>query len=70
MADSVSAAAQPQSYTEAWLPGWDGLNFYTRTYTPPQQTRAAVLFVHGFAEYVGRYTWAHGTFAARGVAVA
>ena len=59
-------------YVEAWLPGWDGLNFYTRTYTPSADVgppRAALLFVHGFAEYIGRYTWAHEFFAERGIAV-
>lgn len=72
MADSSSSSAPAlsQAYTEAWLPGWDGLNFYTRTYTPSTGApRAALLFVHGFAEYIGRYEWAHGVYAARGVAV-
>ena len=33
-------------------PSWDGLNFYTRTYTPSDGSPpVAVLFVHGFVEY-------------------
>ncbi|KAL7277718.1 LOW QUALITY PROTEIN: hypothetical protein ACG7TL_008654 [Trametes sanguinea] len=70
MATNTPSTTTP-AYTEAWLPGSDGLQFYTRTYRPPAGTsaRAALLFVHGFAEHVARYEWAHGVWAARGVAV-
>ncbi|KAI0788175.1 lysophospholipase [Fomes fomentarius] len=57
-----------KTYAEAWLPGWDGLNFYTRTYTA-SSPRAVAVFVHGFAEYVGRYEWAHGVYASKGITV-
>lgn len=45
--------------------------FYTRTYLPPsQQTpKAAIVFVHGFAEHIGRYAHYHPVFAARGIAI-
>ncbi|KAI0753184.1 lysophospholipase [Daedaleopsis nitida] len=56
------------SFTDAWLPGPDGTKFYTRTYEA-SSPRASVLFVHGFAEYVGRYEWAHGVYASCGISV-
>ncbi|OSC97319.1 lysophospholipase [Trametes coccinea BRFM310] len=70
-ATSNTLSTTTPAYTEAWLPGPDGLQFYTRTYRPPAGTPAcaALLFVHGFAEHVARYEWAHGVWAARGVAV-
>ncbi|KAI0629458.1 lysophospholipase [Trametes polyzona] len=61
-------ATSPTPYTEAWLPGHDNTNFYTRTYAAPSP-RAVLLFVHGFAEHVGRYQWAHGEYAGRGITV-
>ncbi|KAI0324163.1 alpha/beta-hydrolase, partial [Cubamyces sp. BRFM 1775] len=64
---STSTSA-PSRYTEAWLPGYDGLQFYTRTYAAPSP-RAVLLFVHGFAEHTGRYEWAHGVYASRGITV-
>ncbi|KAJ7189545.1 Alpha/Beta hydrolase protein [Mycena pura] len=58
------------AYTEAWLTGPQSTKFYTRTYLAPTDTSKAVLvFVHGFAEHVGRYTQAHPVLAARGVNV-
>ncbi|KAM5537986.1 hypothetical protein V8D89_008462 [Ganoderma adspersum] len=70
-ADTPAASAPaPPAFIEAWLPGPDGTQFYTRTYpsasSPP---RAVLVFVHGFAEHAGRYAWAHGEYAARGVTV-
>ncbi|KAI0753182.1 lysophospholipase [Daedaleopsis nitida] len=56
------------SYTEAWLPGRNGVKFYTRSYRA-SSPRAVVLFLHGFAEYVGRYEWVHGEYASRGITV-
>lgn len=58
-----------QAYTEEWLVGPQATNFYTRTYTPTVPTTAAVVFVHGFAEHIGRYTHFHPLLAARGIAV-
>jgi len=58
-------------FTEAWLPGYDGTQFYTRTYgaVGPTVPSAVILFVHGFAEHVGRYEWAHRIWASRGFTV-
>lgn len=58
----------PTPYVEAWLPGHDGLQFYTRTY-PATFPKAVVLFVHGFAEHVGRYEHAHVQYPARSITV-
>ncbi|KAJ6491752.1 lysophospholipase [Mycena vitilis] len=58
------------AYTEAWLVGPQATKFYTRTYlAPPSESRAVLVFIHGFAEHVGRYTWAHPQFAQRGINV-
>lgn len=46
-------------YAEAWLPGPEGHQFYTRTYAATETARAAVVFIHGFAEHVGRHEHAH-----------
>ncbi|KAJ7647759.1 lysophospholipase [Roridomyces roridus] len=57
-------------YAEKWLTGPQSTNFYTRTYlAPPAASKAVVIFIHGFAEHVGRYTESHAQFAARGVNV-
>ena len=66
MADASSTSAH--SYTEAWLPGHDGLQFYTRTYAAASP-RAVLLFVHGYIEHCARYEWAHGVYAPRGITV-
>ncbi|TBU27908.1 lysophospholipase [Dichomitus squalens] len=55
-------------YNEAWLPGPSSTQFYTRTY-PSSDSRAVLVFVHGFAEHVGRYEWAHAEYAKRGITV-
>ena len=69
-ATASSPTPAAPAYTEAWLPGPENTQFYTRTYpaasSPP---RAIVLFVHSFAEHIGRYEWAHGEYAARGITV-
>ncbi|KAJ7350644.1 lysophospholipase [Mycena albidolilacea] len=58
------------AYTEAWLVGPQSTKFYTRTYlAPPAESKAVLVFIHGFAEHVGRYTEAHPQFAARGINV-
>jgi len=60
-----------EKYTESWLAGPRSTQFYTRTYLPPSQKKphAAVVFLHGFAEHIGRYTEYHPLFAARGIAI-
>ena len=59
------------SYSEAWLAGPNFTQFYTRTYTPepPVSTKAVIVFVHGFAEHVGRYSHFHPLLSSRGIAV-
>jgi hypothetical protein len=61
----------PAPYTEAWLEGPSKTRFYTRTYAPEefQPARAVIVFIHGFAEHVGRYTHFHPLFARKGFAV-
>lgn len=56
------------TFEEAWLPGHDGVKFYTRTYAA-SSPRAVIVFVHGFSEHIGRYEWAHSLFASSGVTV-
>ncbi|KAI9069020.1 lysophospholipase [Trametes sanguinea] len=55
-------------FTEEWLPGYDGIQFYTRTY-PAASARAVLLLIHGFAEHIGRYEWAHARCASNGITV-
>ena len=55
-------------YQEAWLPGPDGVDFYTRTYpavTP--QPSAVALFVHGFGDHSTRHEHDHVEYARRGI---
>lgn len=69
------SAQPPVKYTEAWLPGFDGLKFYTRTYPAlsdsgtPTAPRGAVIFQHGFAEHIQRYEHVHSVWAVRGFTV-
>lgn len=59
------------SYSEAWLAGPSSTKFYTRTYTPalPLSVKCAIVFVHGFAEHIGRYSHFHPLLSSRGIAV-
>ncbi|KAJ7655378.1 Alpha/Beta hydrolase protein [Mycena rosella] len=59
------------AYTEAWLAGPQLTQFYTRTYlaSPASPAKAVLVFIHGFAEHVGRYTEAHPVLAAAGINV-
>ncbi|RXW24950.1 hypothetical protein EST38_g904 [Candolleomyces aberdarensis] len=57
-----------QEYTEAWLTGPQETAIYTRTYLPPTP-KAAIVFIHGFAEHVGRYTHFHPLLAKKDIAV-
>ncbi|KAJ7616397.1 Alpha/Beta hydrolase protein [Roridomyces roridus] len=58
-------------YAEAWLPGPHSTQFYTRTYLVPGGTlsKAAMVFLHGFTEHIGRYTEVHAEFARCGINV-
>ncbi|TFK44955.1 Alpha/Beta hydrolase protein [Crucibulum laeve] len=60
-----------RAYTESWLSGPHSTQFYTRTY-PAASTgkpKAAFVFIHGFAEHIGRYSHIHPVLAERGVGV-
>lgn len=54
---------------EAWLPGPGGHQFYTRTYAATGTARAAVVFIHGFAEHVGRHEHAHRYWQTKDITV-
>ncbi|KAG6920036.1 hypothetical protein DXG01_010104 [Tephrocybe rancida] len=56
-------------FTEAWLSGPKQTQFYTRTYTPSNAPRAALVFIHGFAEHIGRYTHFHPLLAQHDIAI-
>ncbi|KAG6857746.1 hypothetical protein H0H87_004162 [Tephrocybe sp. NHM501043] len=56
-------------FTESWLPGPGATQFYTRTYTPSNAPRAALVFIHGFAEHIGRYTHFHPLLAQHDIAI-
>ena len=57
-----------RSFEEAWLPGPDGLAFYTRTYPAVGPSpKGAIIFVHGFADHLERHeddnkAWAEAGF--------
>lgn len=63
-------AMSTAAYTEAWLSGPQKTRFYTRTYKPEEaQLNAAVVFVHGFIEHIGRYEHVFPAWSVRGIAV-
>ncbi|KAF5355573.1 hypothetical protein D9758_006339 [Tetrapyrgos nigripes] len=63
-----SSASGSLPYTESWLEGPQATKFYTRLYNP-SSPKALVVFIHGFAEHVGRYNHIHPRFAERGIAL-
>lgn len=72
VADYTTILETPMSsntYTESWLTGPQSTKFYTRTYAPASSPRAVIVFIHGFAEHIGRYTHFHPLFAERGIAI-
>lgn len=56
-------------FTESWLSGPQETRFFTRTYRPSSPAKAAVVFVHGFAEHIARYEHVFPTWSSRGIAV-
>jgi acylglycerol lipase len=54
------------AYIEEWVTADDGMKLYTRRYMPSGEgaskgkwgasgAKAAILFIHGFIEHIGRY---------------
>ncbi|KAL5637761.1 hypothetical protein ACGC1H_002129 [Rhizoctonia solani] len=68
-------------YTEEWITTGDGMKLYTRRYLPTagegvakgkwgaSGVKAAILFVHGFVEHVGRYEHVFPKYSGAGIAV-
>ena len=56
-------------FTESWLAGPQETQFFTRTYRPSSPAKAAVVFVHGFAEHIARYEHVFPTWSSRSIAV-
>lgn len=56
------------AYIEAWLPGPDGHQFYTRTY-PATFPKAVVVFAHAFRDHITRHADVHAIFAQRHITV-
>ncbi|KNZ73952.1 putative serine hydrolase C5E4.05c [Termitomyces sp. J132] len=59
----------PTAYSESWLSGPKATQFYTRTYKSSSTPKAALVFVHGFAEHVGRYAHFHPLLSQHEIAV-
>ncbi|KAF9268521.1 alpha/beta-hydrolase [Marasmius fiardii PR-910] len=65
-----TATSESLPYTESWLEGHLSTRFYTRTYRPSHKSPKAVLvFIHGFAEHVGRYDHIHPQLPKQDIAV-
>ncbi len=64
----MAPPSSTKAYTDAWLAGYDGTQFYTRTYAAAAP-RAVLLYVHGFSEHIARYEWAHSRCASEGITV-
>ena len=60
---------QHDSYREAWLEGPGQHHFYTRTYLPSNEPKASIIFIHGFADHISRYTDVHASWAQDGYVV-
>lgn len=65
----IRTMSSSAAYSELWLSGPKATQFYTRTYTPNSTPRAALVFIHGFAEHVGRYAHFHPLLSQREIAV-
>lgn len=56
------------TFEESWLSGPAGTKFYARTYKA-DQPKALLIFVHGFAEHVGRYDHVHVKYPEKDITV-
>ncbi|KAF8627609.1 hypothetical protein AX15_004315 [Amanita polypyramis BW_CC] len=58
------------SFAEEWLQGPQTTQFYTRLYAPQvDPATAIIIFLHGFAEHIGRYTPFHTKLAESGLVI-
>ncbi|KAI0697414.1 lysophospholipase [Cerioporus squamosus] len=64
----MASSSTSEPFKERWIPGPDGIEFYTRTYAA-SSPRAIVVFVHGISGHCARYEWMHGVYASRGITV-
>jgi acylglycerol lipase len=64
-------ATHATTLTEAWLEGPLSTKFYTRFYAPPANTptRAVLVFIHGYIDYINHYSPTHEAWAEHGIAV-
>jgi pimeloyl-ACP methyl ester carboxylesterase len=62
-------AMSTAEFSEEWLTGPSSTTFYSRIYTPAAPPRAALVFVHGFIEHVGRYAHVFPHWRAADIAV-
>jgi acylglycerol lipase len=58
-----------QQFTDAWVEGPTSTRFYSRTYDTATPAKAHIVFVHGFAEHVGRYEQTFPVYASNGISV-
>ncbi|KAF8314938.1 alpha/beta-hydrolase [Clavulina sp. PMI_390] len=56
-------------YSEEWVIGPKATAFYTRTYNPAEAPKAAIVFLHGFVEHIGRYEAAFPQYSAKSISV-
>ena len=56
------------TFEESWPTGPAGTKFYARTYKAGQP-KALLVFVHGFAEHVGRYDHVHVKYPQKDITV-
>ena len=55
--------------TESTFKSTDGLNIFTRSWSPMESPRASVIIVPGFNSHSGYYKWAAEQFVGNGIAV-
>jgi len=58
-----------QPFVDSWVDGPLSTKFYTRRYEATAPAKAHVIFVHGFAEHVGRYEETFPVYASKGISV-
>ncbi|EJC99171.1 lysophospholipase [Fomitiporia mediterranea MF3/22] len=64
----MASTTETNSYQEHWVTGPHSTNFYCRTYAA-SDSKATLVFLHGFIEHIGRYTHVFPQWQARGINV-